>query len=420
MILIEKLKNYLLYMYIFFVLYTPVLGGGPLFDKYVLLYALLFVMLLPYILRRDASLLKILSRKSVIIVMSAVFISSIYFTVVQILNNVEISSFMDLRIVQNNIINVLILHAAVIIDKLKKRGFTQQQAFELLLKFGALQGVICLLGLVFPYFKDLAVALYTAAGGANPFVIEARIYGISSDYTFGTPIYHGLLAGIGVYYAVKDRLHAYLPLILLTLFAAFLNGRTGVIVFLVVAVLSIVILYSRKREKRKIVIALGSIAAAVVLLLSFIGHISPSTRQFIGMFINDTKNLLFEQELTGNYEILIEDSLSVPANDSAILFGEGTRVYDANAQAAVGFRSDIGYINDLYMGGILFMLLLYLGVFYFLLAGSSADRLLFILIILVMLLANFKGEIFRSSIVMFLVIYVKLLTLSYHSKKGAL
>ncbi|MDX2776123.1 hypothetical protein PV379_01985 [Streptomyces caniscabiei] len=417
MILFEKIKKYLLYAYVFYVVYTPVINTGPLFDKYAVLYGLLVVVLLPYVLRRDVSVLRILSRKSIVILMLSVFISSLYFTAVQIANNVEIGSFMDLRIIQNNIINVLIVHAAVIVDMLQKRGFTRRQAFELLLKFGALQGVICLLGLVIPYFKELAVSFYEAAGGANPFVIEARIYGISSDYTFGTPIYHGLLAGVAVYYSVRDRIYRYYPLILLTLLAAFLNGRTGIVLFLVVAVLSIIFLYIKKREKRKILIALGSIAVAVTVVMSFIGHVSPSTQQFIARFVEDTHNLLFEQELTGNYQILIEDSLNIPARDGAILFGEGLRVYDASAEHVVGFRSDIGYVNDMYMGGIVFMALLYVSMFYFLLADGKTDRILFVLIVLVILLANFKGEIFRSSIVMFLIVYLKLLTVSFKQEK---
>lgn len=415
MILFDKLKKYLLYLYIFYVIYTPVLVNSPVFDKYFLLYVLMLLMLTPYVLRRDKSLLEILGNRNVIFLMTAILLSSIYFTIIQFTSNIDIDNFMDLRLIQNNVINVLIIHAAIIIDKLRKRGFSKRGAFELLLKIGALQGIVCLLGLFFPLFKEMAIFLYGIAGGANPFVIESRIYGISSDYTFGTPIYHGLLAGLAVYEAIKNRLNRYYFYTILILISTFLNGRTGIVIFLLVATLSVVYLYAKKQEKKKIITVLGSIGVIIIVMINCLQYISPNTYKFVDSFIDDTKSLIFHQELTGNYKVLIEDSLRFPENEDFI-FGAGFRVYDAEAEQRAGFRSDIGFVNDMYMGGVIFTLLLYLGSVYFLVHDSRDSKFLFLVIIIAIALANFKGEIFRSSIFMFLIIYVKLLSLTYDQR----
>lgn len=409
MSLVKLVQKVLLYAYIFYVIYTPIFGSGIIFDKYVVLYILMFIMLAPYILKRDNSLLHVLGKKSVIFLMLFVLLSSIYFTVIQIINNVDINGFMDLRLVQNNIINVLIIHAAIIIDKLKKRGYTNRQSFELLLKIGAIQGIICLLGLFAPLFKDAAVFFYTAAGGSNPFVIDARIFGISSDYTFGTPIYHGILAGVAVYLSIKERLYKYYYYIPLILAATFLNGRTGIIVFIIIALSSILYLYLRKGNVLKAASTITALAIGLLLSLSLLQNLAPNSYKFVNSFIDDTTNLLLEGDLTGNYSVLAETN-SYPS-DVQFFFGEGYRVYDNNEENKAGFRSDIGYVNDMYMGGLFFVIILYLSAFYFLLSGVRGNRFIFFIIIIALLVANFKGEIFRSSIVMFLIVYLKLLSI---------
>lgn len=409
MILFKALKKWLLYAYIFYVIYTPVFSPSIIFDKYIVLYGLLFVVLFPYILRRDKSLWKILGHKNVLYLMAFIFLSSLYFTVVQLMNNVEIQSFMDLRLVQNNIINVLIVHAAVIIDKLNRQGFSRRKSFELLLKFGALQGIICLLSLVLPFFKDIAIHLYQATGGFNTFVMDARIYGISSDYTFGTPIYHGLLAGIAVYDIIKNgRRKNYYLYILLILAAVFLNGRTGLVVFLLVSVVSMFYWYIKRHQKMRILGATAALVFVVIGSLGVLQYASPSTYSFVNSFIDDTKNLVVDGKLTGNYQVLLGESLHLPQNEQ-LVFGEGYRVYDSDAVDRFGFRSDIGYVNDIYMGGLVFALMSYLSLFYFLVYRSQENMVLFLTIALIGMIVNFKGEILRSAIFMFLIIYMKML-----------
>ena len=406
----------LLYIYIFYVVYTPIFGSGVIFDKYIVLSILALIMLLPYLLRRDQSILKILGHRNVILLMFVVFSLSLYPIFIQTINNIPINSIADLRIVQNNLINILIIHAAIIVDKLRKFGCSKAQGFEILLKFGMLQGVLCILGLFLPGIKSIFISLYQAGGGFNQFVIDTRIFGIASDYTFGTPIYHGLIAGLAVYFALKHsirRYYLYVPFILL---ATFLNGRTGILVFLLTTTASIFYVYARRSRLVNAFFAFGVVIALLAGLLAGMARFAPNAYNFIDSFIEDTKNLLEKHELTGNYEVLYETSKVMPKNEK-LLFGEGYRIYDTQGAQRAGGRSDVGYINDLFVGGIFYIIVLYSATFSFMMHRARKEAFIFLLIIFVMLIINIKGEIFRSAVFMFMVVYIKLLFLEYNKIK---
>lgn len=406
----------LLYIYIFYVVYTPIFGSGVIFDKYIVLSILALIMLLPYLLRQDQSILKILGHRNVILLMFVVFSLSLYSIFIQTINNIPINSIADLRIVQNNLINILIIHAAIIIDKMRKFGYTRAQGFEILLKFGALQGILCIFGLLLPAVKDVFIGLYQAGGGFNQFVIDTRIFGISSDYTFGTPIYHGLIAGLAVYFALKDRIRRYYLYVPFILLVTFLNGRTGILVFLVTAAASIFYIYAKRSRLINAFIAFGVVIALLVGLLAGVARFAPNAYNFIDSFIEDTKNLLEKHELTGNYEVLYETSKIMPKNEK-LLFGEGYRIYDAQGAQRAGGRSDVGYINDLFIGGIFYIIVLYSATFSFMMHHERKEAFIFLLIIFVILIVNIKGEIFRSAVFMFMVAYIKLLFLEYNKIK---
>ncbi len=407
----------LLYLYIFYVVYTPIFGAGPLFDKYIMLCLLASVMLVPYFVKRDRSILNILSHRNVVLLMLTVFLLSLYpMILILLVNDIPTDSFADLRFIQNNLINILIIHAAIIIDKLKRFDYSKQQGFEILLRLGALQGSLCILGLLIPAFKEIFVGFYQAGGGMNPFVIDTRIFGISSDYTFGTPIYHGLIAGLAVYFALGDKISKYYLYVPLILLATLLNGRTGILVFIFVAVISIIHVYAKRARPVNALIALSVLCVLVVGLFASIQRFAPSAYNFVNSFVDDTRNLLVEGELTGNYEVLYETSQVVPEG-AGLWFGEGYRIYDSKGAQLAGGRSDVGYINDLFVGGIFYILALYGAVFAFLLYRSDKrDVFMFLLIVAVLLFVNIKGEVFRSAIVMFLVVYIKLLFQSYGGK----
>lgn len=204
-----------------------------------------------------------------------------------------------------------------------------------------------------------------------------------------------------------------MPFILL---ATFLNGRTGILVFLVTATASIFYIYAKRSRLINAFIAFGVVITLLVGLLAGVARFAPNAYNFIDSFIEDTRNLLEKHELTGNYEVLYETSKIMPKNEK-LLFGEGYRIYDAQGAQRAGGRSDVGYINDLFIGGIFYIIVLYSATFSFMMHHERKEAFIFLLIIFVILIVNIKGEIFRSAVFMFMVAYIKLLFLEYNKIK---
>ena len=406
-----RLRLLLLYVYLFILIYTPALGESIVFDKYIVLYILLVIVILPYVLRRKLTNLTVLQNKNVVLFMLFVLLASIYLMIVQVFNGIEIKNLSDTRIIQNNLINVLILHVAIIIDQLKKLQYTKYDALAILAKIASLQGIYAFLSLVFTPLKNISNTLYSLAGGSNSFVFDTRIFGISSDFTFGTPIYHGILAAILLYaafYFKKAKYLMYIPFILIT---TALNNRTGIVVFFILSLLFLLYIAFKRNKITQILITIVTMMTLSIVFFNSLKTLSPNTYNFLNSFIEDTQNLI-QGKPTGNYEVLMNEVYSFKKSNANLLFGEGYRVYDEAGKIKAGFRSDIGYVNDIFYGGIMYMLILYVSFSYFILYKERKYKYVAVLLLLIVFIVNIKGEIFRSNIVMFLFIYLKLVTQS--------
>ena len=64
--------------------------------------------------------------------------------------------------------------------------------------------------------------------------------------------------------------------------------------------------------------------------------------------------------------------------------------------------------HPLFYGGIVYMLILYISFIYFMLYREKKYKYAAVLLLFIVFIVNIKGEIFRSSIVLFLFVYLKL------------
>ena len=95
--------------------------------------------------------------------------------------------------------------------------------------------------------------------------------------------------------------------------------------------------------------------------------------------------------------------LTFPTGVVHWLFGYGFRLYGTQAMIHGYASSDIGYINDLFMGGLLYVVLLYASIFFFIYVTGYRNRGSRILIVpytMMLLIANYKGEAMRSGLIL--------------------
>ena len=399
----KKITNFFVALVLFYFIYTPeffVMLGFPIRSQYITVITFLFIVFYIFIkicLRKKADLF---IDKELFVLFLNIFFASIYFLIVALLNSE------DTRFLQNIYI---IVQVCVIIFFLQKLNDSNNKNIKLitLFRLAALQGIISLIMLIIPSTKDIALRLYYLGGEENYFISAMRIFGLSSDYTFFTPIYHGFLISIGVYLSLfkKLNLFKYLPFILV---AVVLNGRTGLIlatglstfVFLAYTISNSSKLY----DSLKVIVI---VFLSLIIIINILETINPRTYAWIYSSFEELYYLLFRNEATGTFSTL--DTMFLLPTGVSLLFGEGFRLY-GNTKGLI--HSDIGFVNDLFLGGILYTSILYTAQLIFFsklsFVHKKYDRvILFSIFLATWLVSNYKGESSRGGLILIGMIITK-------------
>lgn len=402
------LRNIGLYIYVFYVIYTPTFSESFFASKFFILGLLAVLVVVHSLFARQQHVFRLLGYEPLKRLVLVMFGLSLFVALVHLATHPEVEAFVDLRIAQNNVIFLMAIHVAFIIHICKSRGFTVESSLRMLYKLAAFQGVWGLMSFVFPELKEISNWLYElVAGDRGDYLMSSRIYGFMGEYTFVTPVYHGMLAAVAVYFALNYRFRGirYVPLILV---AILLNGRTGIIVFAAMAGLMILGQSLRGRTAtaamnpfvRLVIIA--SLAGLMSVTWFVVSQLSPITARFLQGFVEDTSALVNDGSLQGNYSVLFSDVLVVP-DGLALIWGTGDDIYEN-----VGFRTDVGLTNDLFMGGLIFVVIGYGTLAYFLLKSSNPDTILFVALFVGFAIGILKGQIFIGTPVLFLYVFVVL------------
>lgn len=141
---------------------------------------------------------------------------------------------------------------------------------------------------------------------------------------------------------------------------------------------------------------------ALWLGLNLLARFVPGSYEFVNSFLTDTRNLIVNDTATGNYAVLTREVLLVPEG-WGLFFGEGVRLYTAVA----GARTDIGFTNDLFAGGLVYWVLAYGGLVLFL-YSKGVDRLVSFELLVASVVANLKGELLHSTVILFILCFAVL------------
>ncbi|TFB86358.1 hypothetical protein [Cryobacterium luteum] len=312
-------------------------------------------------------------------------------------------SFDELRIVQNSVIVLVVINVLFIIDLLAKTGHDWIKSFEVVLLLGSAQGMFAILGAIIPAVHDISRKFYIAAGGSNSWVIQDRIYGISSDFTYATQIYHAILAGCALYFMIRDK-RPYLTQIILVMATSLLNGRTGLLVFAAMSSIIIVTVYLSRFNLPGMLLSVAVVVIGGTLAFGAMGEYAPAAYRQLMAFFSDTETLFTSNEYTGNYSVLVPELMRVPEGND-LLFGEGVRLYTQ----ARGERTDIGFTNDLFVGGLIYVFLVYIAFIVFLRRTLKGHPVLLLALLVAAAIANLKGEMFRSTTLLFVFVFVPIL-----------
>lgn len=329
--------------------------------------------------------------------------SSFYFLIIALVNE------NDPRIIQNSFVLFHLFIIIYLINRVIKVNNNKEDGIRILLQVAAFQGLLSIATYIFSSLKNIALNLYYLGSEENIFISRLRIFGFSGEYTFFTPVYHGLLLSIIVYLFLfkKKNYLKYFPLIFI---ASFLNGRTGIIISLF-CVMFMIIVYGLINFTK----IYKTLFIVIILTIIFIGALSitqvvlPDTYNWILNSFNDIYVLLTQGETVGTIDVL-SDMFLLPSGIDFI-FGKGLRLYGNELGLP---HSDIGYVNDMFMGGIIYVFLQYFGIFLYLFNYKKENRnisnyVLSTILFATFLIANYKGEVARSGLVLIGILITKYL-----------
>lgn len=416
---IRLIRLSFLWLYLFFIIYMPKISDLAInIETEYISVVLLCILIVPYLIDKYNSEKNIGMNKKILKLFFGVFISSLYIVLIALITN------NDLRILQNNFIIVQAMHMLIIVNNLEKLGLDGNNILKFVFSTALVQGFLCILMIFIPTFRELAFSLYYLNREENIFINRIRIYGISGDYTFFTPAYHGMLAAVAtVKAALGDKNYLkYIPFILI---AILLNGRIGLIVFAISTAIAIIFILVRKGQTLRI--AKISLYFVNIILLSVIAIyiLSPNTFKWILNGFESTILYIVKGEKIGNYSALADSMISFPQG-IGFVFGYGHRII-GDLGRSKGFNpSDIGFINDMYLGGIVYISILYGSVLLFFnhrlkknidFKNIFSEKILSAVLIISLLITNLKGEAMRGGSVLLGAILIKVIITKIYSKE---
>lgn len=395
------IKYFVLIFYFIYLPDIPILFNIPIRAEIFVAVAFFYIIVKLFIYDRRGLCL-ILWNKDLTKLYISIFVSASYFFIVAIFND------KDPRIFQNLFI---LFHLFVIIYLLNRVVSIEDDIYDgivILFQTAAAQGIISIIMIFSSKLRSLAFALYYIEANENYFIERIRIFGISGEYTFFTPVYHGLLLALILYlYLFHNKNYFIYSFFIMVAIA--LNGRMGLLIAIILSI--IILLYylvTHFTRLYKIILLLSISVFAVTISLLMLNYFLPLTISWIKDGFIDIINFLFRDEFTGNFEVL--DNMLIFPEGKDFIFGKGFRLYLNN----FGYpSSDIGFSNDLFMGGIIYVLILYIGQFRYLFANNNErntnEFCLSLLFLTTLIVSNFKGESSRGGLILLGIIILKYL-----------
>ena len=386
-----KNKAYLLYLYLitFYILFMPSINTFGEYTKYFMILTFLVIEIITRIIVYKKVFFKRtfkeIFNKKYLPYLFITLIAQIYYIFIVIINN----HIENARILQYIYLIILYVTIIFICNDLKRIKLSTIEIKKFIINIFIVQGLICLSMVIIPPLKQIANTIYMLNGNTNTAVMLTRVYGITSDYTFGLPIISALVAGITLFEnKMGNRKYIYSILIAIS---TFLNNRTGILIYIIFCLTYFITNIEKNKRIKDMCKIIILIFITAILLNLFV----PKVNYFIMSGIKDFINLL-NGKLTGNFKIL-DHMLYFPKKIINILFGLGIRVYGINGLKLGYYPSDIGYVNDIFMGGIIYAILLYISIWFVI---NKNNKKTFWLIIISLLIINFKGELFRSTYIL--------------------
>lgn len=275
---------------------------------------------------------------------------------------------------------------------------------KLLIDLAIIQSVIALAMFFLPEFRDiifLKILGYKQGVDVilNPFVYSLRGFGFGSSFLYSLPLFQSLAILLIVDKIMNKKIISpkEIIFILLLTFSIAFNARIGLIIFPIILISYYSSFENNIKETAKITFYIALILILFLYNYNLIRSYIVNINETFAWLVKGVE-LLFESDKTQGesvLEILIRNSLHLPETISGLVFGTGSYIF-ANPNSPYS-HSDIGYIRDIYFGGLIYMISGFV-YYFFLIRISNLSKFIKVSLFIFILVAHFKGDILSPNV----------------------
>jgi len=298
-----------------------------------------------------------------------------------------------------------------------KKKESLQHFIDVLLVAGIFQALIAVVSFFSPevhkFFSEFQASLIDSPNAQETFLLMSnwRNFGFASNLSYSTPVVQAALSVLALYFAIEKN-YKYLFAFPILLFSALINARTSFVVFFVGFFLVLLFCGSLKKIFLILVVFLAS-CSSLFFLLRFL-YLNGLFVGFDWVFgaIDEILLFVFRQEASGYFSYIVRTDKWLFPEGLGIFFGLGLRIMQANKY---GVASDIGFVNDFWLGGATYFFLINLVFFYFLsnfvlVSLKKFNLFVFSFFMISFLFLNIKGCVFsfNNFTNLFFVLYIRI------------
>lgn len=302
----------------------------------------------------------------------------------------------------------------------KGKNFNMKNIITSLIFVACLQAIFVFLTMLIPPFREgLLEYLFNNIEFGRLDLLSYRIYGIGRSFTYTLPLFQSVIA-VFCLKRFYDKNILYLILSAVLFVSAVVNARTALVIYGLGCVFVIIFSLIKYRKNYAFFKTIFLIVAGIIFIIAIwpiLGKVSPSTFEWVNKGIEEIIKFL-QGESTGFFvNINKGDAGGHTLSPLQIIFGTGQSVM---GNPYLGYASDKGYINYMYLGGIFYSIILY-SLYCFILfklyRHSNSGKIYSLILFATFAIANYKGLAFGSNELVNLTLLLYFATVIKHNDK---
>lgn len=260
------------------------------------------------------------------------------------------------------LIVVVSICTTMILVWMEKKEKDSDFFFKILIYAGVIEGLCSILALLSPQIKDLFVSLMGFNTGTNrdEYFVSVRAYGFADSLvdTFGYGI--AILSGVAFFFGILKNKKKFILMSGIIAVATLLNARTGVLLLAIGLLFFFFFLLVKKKTISlfRILIAILFVIVVAVILVWYLSEHYPNTIEWLESGFRGLINIFVKRDLRagdGGLNTLFSSEFWNLPDDYRVVFGSGHTLFLAEGYA----HSDVGYINELWLFGIVGCAIIY-------------------------------------------------------------